>query len=232
MAVIIDAFESQYFIQDREGNVWGEIKPTYIEMEQNPSELPKIELTGYLSFDVDKVKRINETKIKMSDSVETVKLNELAYQLVSITNPYGECWEKHCKDYWEISENDKGGNEMEILEIWKERKKLENQKAMREAKKEINKRDEIVKRVKELETTLEEEYGMFFKISLKTGALTQESEEKLTQIEQEHKDKEYEIAKKEEEILAQLKICETYEQKIDILVAYGIIDKKTKQILA
>ena len=97
MAVSLsDTFQSQCFIQDIEGNIWGEIKPTNISIGPSYGTLLEIELTGYLSFDVDKVKRINETKIKMSDSVETVKLNELANQ------PGTESWV--------ISENDKRGN--------------------------------------------------------------------------------------------------------------------------
>ena len=232
MAVIRDTFESQYFIQDREGNVWGEIKPIDISMTQTSSEYPKIELSGYLSFDVDKVKEINKTKLKTSDSVGKVNLNELAYQPVSTTKSCAEWWNEYCKETWTITENNKGGNEMEILDIWTERKKLENNREMAEKKKEIQKKDEISIKIKEFEEKIKKEYDMYLGIELKTGTLTKESIEKLAQIEQEHKDKEYEITNKKEEILAQLEICETYEQKIDILIAYGIIDKKTKQILA
>ena len=194
MAVSLsDTFESQYFIQDKEGNVWGEIKPIDISMTQTSSEYPEIELSGYLS---------------------------------------AEWWKEHCKESWVISENDKGGNEMEILEIWKSRKVAEIHREMEEAKKEINKRDEIVERVKELEATLTEEYSMFTKITLETDSLTQESEEKLEEIERNHKTKHCKIIDKVDEIKAQLEICENYEQKMNILIAYGIIDKKTKQILA
>lgn len=231
MAVIRDTFESQYFIQDKEGNVWGEIKPIDIKMEQNSGELPEIELTGYLSFDVDKVKRINETKIKI-DRVDTATINELAYQPVSTTKSCAEWWNEHCRKSWIISENDKGGDEMKILEIYEKRKADKLWAELKEAKEKIIKADEITKRVAEFKEKLEEDYKMYVGVDLSIGTLTKESEEEIAKAEHEHDVEIQALKERVKEIRAQLEICENYEQKIDILVAYEIINKKTKQILA
>ena len=196
MAVSLsDTFQSQYFVQDKEGNVWGEIKPTNISIGPSYGTLLEIELTGYLSVD-----------------------NELANQ------PSTESWV--------ISENDKRGNEMEILEIYEKRKSDKLWSKLKEAKEKIIKADEITKRVAEFKEKLEEDYNMYVGVDLNIGTLTKESEEEIAKAEYEHDVELHALKEGIKEIKAQLGICENYEQKMNILIAYGIIDKKTKQILA
>ena len=99
----------------------------------------------------------------MSDSVETVKLNELANQ------PSAESWV--------ISENDKRGNEMEILGIYEKRKSDKLWAELKEAKEKIIKADEITNRVAEFKEKLEEDYKMYVGVDLSIGTLTKENEE-------------------------------------------------------
>ena len=222
-----DTFQSQYFVQDKEGNVWGEIKPTDISIEHSLGELYKIELTGYLDFDIEKVKQINKPKIKTSE----IKVDTLD----TIPNMMScEEWEKHkmeLADKCKIK-NYKGGNETEILEIYEKRKSDKLWSKLKEAKEKIIKADEITERVAEFKEKLEEDYNMYVGVDLNIGTLTKESEKEIAKAEHGHDVELHALKEGIKEIKAQLEICENYEQKMNILIAYGIIDKKTKQILA
>ena len=103
---------------------------------------------------------------------------------------------------------------------------------LKEAKEKIIKADEITKRVAEFKEKLEEDYNMYVGVDLNIGTLTKESEEEIAKAEHEHDVELQALKERVKEIKAQLEICENYEQKMNILIAYGIIDKKTKQILA
>lgn len=243
-------FESKYYIQDKDGNTWGETKPFSIDVSYGGiDKYPTITLEGHLKYDVDVLKAsqmpnhnhsitsngtvlwhningetvasISSTGVKCAE-IEVDKLSTISGMMS------WEEWTKHKEE----SKIKKGEIGMEILEIWKKRKRDKLFAELKEAKEKIIKSDEITTRVAEFKEKLEEEYKMYVGVDLNIGALTKESEEIIAQAEQEH-DLELEaLRKRSAEIEAQLKICETYEQKIDILVSYGIIDKKTKQIIA
>ena len=121
---------------------------------------------------------------------------------------------------------------MEILEIYEKRKSDKLWSELKETKEKIIKADEITKRVAEFKEKLEEDYKMYVSVDLNIGALTKESEEEIAKAEHEHDVEIQALKERVKEIRAQLQICENYEQKMNILITYEIIDKKTKQILA
>lgn len=116
-----------------------------------------------------------------------------------------------------------------ILEIYKQHKYDEITKEYNKKEQEITKKDSILKDVREFEKTLRKKYSND-NISLRTDYLSKETSDILAELYKEKERKELELYEYREEVKAQIKLCDTYDQVIDILVSYGIIDKKTKKI--
>lgn len=119
--------------------------------------------------------------------------------------------------------------EMKLLKIYQERKLEQIDKNYEQMREAIVKDDEFMKKVEEFEKALKAEYKEIYEdITVSISAKTEDTQKKLDILRKERDDAKEELSKKYVEIEAQLDICETYEQKIDVLVSYGVLDKKTK----
>lgn len=125
----------------------------------------------------------------------------------------------------------KGENEMELLEIYKNRKMEEIEKECKENIKKLEWKDEINLEIKEFEILIKQKYDLKdFEILSNTSTFTDETTFKIHKEEDNMTNKKRELRDLISEVEAQIKLCETYEQKIDVLVNYGVIDKKTKKV--
>lgn len=116
-----------------------------------------------------------------------------------------------------------------ILNIYEQNRLKEMNEEYEKKKQEITKGDSILKDVRAFEKTLRKKYSND-NISLCTDYLSKETSDIIAELYKEKNRKETELYKYREEVKAQIKLCDTYDQVIDILVSYGIIDKKTKKI--
>lgn len=122
-----------------------------------------------------------------------------------------------------------------IIEVFKKRKYNEFLINKREKEEEIRKKDEFVKiadnfknKVKEYaeKNNLDVE-GILASINI-PNIISKETKEALGKVEVEFKDNMDERNRIVEEVEAQLMIVETYEQEIEILKKYGILDENGK----
>lgn len=121
---------------------------------------------------------------------------------------------------------------MDLLEIYINRKIKEIKEEYKTKKLELIKDDEIDKKVRALKEELNDQYKMYIDINIIASDYTKETKEQLKLFDEQEKADIKEFDEKMAEVEAQLEMCETYEQRIDILTSYGIIDKKTKQLTA
>lgn len=122
-----------------------------------------------------------------------------------------------------------------IIEVFKKRKYNEFLINKREKEEEIRKKDEFVKitdnfknKIKEYaeKNNLDVE-GILASICI-PDIISKETKEALEKVEVEFKDNMDERNRIVEEVEAQLMIVETYEQEIEILKKYGILDENGK----
>lgn len=137
---------------------------------------------------------------------------------------------------WSIEEIDdivKGDNNMNnILEIYESRKA---NKLFEETKAQIEKvkmADPTYKAWKTAVDTINKIYAkdieVYGEICPREPKLSEKSEEKLKELNSSYSNQRRDIEKEIEEIKAQLSICETYEQKQNVLKLYGVINADGK----
>lgn len=121
--------------------------------------------------------------------------------------------------------------EMKILNIYMDKMLVKIDREYREKREEILKSDEIKNKVENFRKELEKEYKIYAGINLDIANKTEETLKLINELEEETAKKEKELKEKIREVEVQLEITETYEQKIDVLVNYEILDKKTKRLI-
>ena len=127
----------------------------------------------------------------------------------------------------------KEGKEMDLLKIYIARKVKEIKEEYKAKRLEITKDDEIAKKVQTLRTELNNQYnGKYIDINIVASDYTVDTKVQLKLIDEAENAAIKEFDERMAEVEAQIEICETYEQRIDILTSYNIIDKKTKQLTA
>lgn len=123
-----------------------------------------------------------------------------------------------------------------IIEVYKKRKYNEFLINKREKEEEIRKKDEFVKITDNFKNKVKEyaeknnlaDVECILNSIFIPNILTKESQEALKKAEVEFKDNMDERNRIVEEVEAQLMIVETYEQEIEILKKYGILDENGK----
>lgn len=123
-----------------------------------------------------------------------------------------------------------------IIEVYKKRKYNEFLINKREKEEEIRKKDEFVKITDNFKNKVKEyaeknnlaDVECILNSIFIPNILTKESQEALKKAEVEFKDNMDERNRIVEEVEAQLMIVETYEQEIEILKRYGILDENGK----
>ena len=122
-----------------------------------------------------------------------------------------------------------------IIEVFKKRKYNEFLINKREKEDEIRKKDEFVKIADNFKNKVKE-YAEKNNLDVESilasinipNIISKETKEALEKVEVEFKDNMDERNRIVEEVEAQLMIVETYEQEIEILKKYGILDEKGK----
>lgn len=116
---------------------------------------------------------------------------------------------------------------MKILDIYKENREKELRNAHDTAVEAISNNDEILKEINKINKKL-------IKAELPpistSGRITKETQELLDNNNKLFEEAMVNLEKYIAEVKAQLELCETYEQKIQVLINYDIIDKETKKV--
>lgn len=126
--------------------------------------------------------------------------------------------------------------EMEINNLMKtyyEMKEIEIEKEYYEKKEKIKSEDKIQDLIQEFKTNLCQYTDCSIEdinISIDNECYTKETVEMVNELRKERDETISQLKNKCKEVKSLLEITDTYEQKIDILVAYDILDKKTKKI--
>lgn len=118
-------------------------------------------------------------------------------------------------------------NLMKILDIYKENREKELRNAHDTTTEVISNNDEILKEINKINKKL-------IKAELPpistSGRITKGTQELLDNNNKLFEEKMVKLEKYIAEVKAQLELCETYEQKIQVLINYDIIDKETKKV--
>lgn len=129
------------------------------------------------------------------------------------------------------NKNKKEKKEVEILDLYKDRKRKQIRTKYLEQRKEIIGNDENVKILRDALEKLKDKIEEVKKNCLhftEADIITKETLEKLTELDKLEENETLELYKEVEEITSLLELAENYEQKIKILKNYDILDKKGK----
>ena len=125
----------------------------------------------------------------------------------------------------------KGKNKMDILDVYKERKRKALDKELLDAKENVKKEDEIQKIIIEMTNqvnTILENEGSDTRYESHPNLYTLKTEAKLDELEKEHDEHIKELRSTLEEIRALFELTDDYNERIKILKNYDILDKKGK----
>ncbi len=128
---------------------------------------------------------------------------------------------EHMKERFE-----EGENKMELLKIYRDRK---TDKLIEDADKARSKaweKNSTYKTLKDLSEKTKTKADYLFTFNFNT--IPDSVREEIDKIQKDREEKEIQLSRFVKEVEAQLKECETYEQKINILKAYEILDEKGK----
>lgn len=124
-----------------------------------------------------------------------------------------------------------GDNKMDILDVYKERKRKALDKELLDAKENVKKEDEIQNIILEMTNqvnTILENQGRKIKYEFEPNLITLETEAKLDELEKEHHKQIEELRSTLEEIRALFELTDDYNERMKILKRYGIINKDGK----
>ena len=127
----------------------------------------------------------------------------------------------------------KGDNNMNnILEIYESRKANKLFEEIKAQNEKVKMADPTYKAWKTAIDTINKIYAkdieVYGEVNLREPKLSEKSEEKLKELNNSYINQRHDIEKEIEEIKAQLSICETYEQKQNVLKLYGVINADGK----
>lgn len=131
---------------------------------------------------------------------------------------------------------EKEKNDMEILDLYKRKKRILIKDERDKKRKELYDNDEIQKiaeeMFKQINVILENEGRQIVKISspFNNELITSETDGKIKKLEEETHKKFDELDNLIEEVKAMLSMTNDYQEQIEILKNYGIIDKKTNKL--
>ncbi len=130
-----------------------------------------------------------------------------------------------------IDKINKEENEMQILDLYKERKVKALDKELLEAKENVKKEDEIQSIILEMTSqvnTILENQGKKIKYEFEPNLITLETEAKLDELEKKYYEEVANLRSTLDEIRALFELTADYNERIKILKNYDILDKKGK----
>lgn len=213
-----------------------------IEVEMNPFDdnsykLQRIKqdldpLLGSTSYHVSIIDKVEELWWK-ENTIELTSTVKLRYDMPNIKMPNyeGIVLEKLGKEILKLNNKVKEENEMQILDLYEERKRKAIEKEYSKAIKEVKKNDEIQKIIIEMTNqvnTILENQGLNKIYEFQPSLVTLETEIKIDEL----RDKQHEEIKNLrstlDEIRALFELTDDYNERIKILKNYNILDKKGK----
>lgn len=200
-----------YRIQRIEQQLDGDYSPTFQlniirTVEQCLWKEDEIELTSNVEL------RYNETDINIPDYTRIV-LDEMKRNLLKLKNKVKE------------------ENEMQILEVYKERKSKVLAKELLEAKENVKKEDEIQSIIIEMTNqvnTILENQGSDTRYESHPNLYTSKTEKELEELDKEYYEEVEILNSTIKEVEAMFEMTEDYQERMKILKRYGIINKEGK----
>lgn len=119
-----------------------------------------------------------------------------------------------------------GENEMKLLEIYRDRKMDKIFKELDTAQDKAWEKDSTYKTLKDLSEKTKTKNGYLFTFNFDN--MPDSVREEINKAQKNREEKEVQLSRLMDEVNAQLSECETYEQKINILKTYEILDEKGK----
>ena len=182
-----------------------------------------------------------EKDLQLLEREERVVINKDMIDSFCKFDGYGQLakWEKHVNNGIIddiIKYNNKGEFKMELLNIYQQRKQIKISEEFENKRKELRKKDtlytKLLKLKEEYENRLSDEHALrddgYSIFSLNNYKAPKALMEEFNDLEREEDSAYSELSKLVEEVKAQLSICETYEQKMNILKVYGILTEEGK----
>ena len=213
-----------------------------IEVEMNPFDDNTYKLQG-IKQDLDPLLGSTSYQVSIIDKVEELWWGEKHIELTStvklrydvpnikMSDYKGIVLEKMEKEILKLNDKVKEEKEMQILDLYEERKRKAIEKEYAEAKEIARKDDEIQKIIIEMTNqvnTILENQGSTAIYEFKPSLVTAKTQERLDMLEK-GKDKEIEELRSTlREISALFELTDDYNERIKILKNYDILDKKGK----
>ena len=213
-----------------------------IEVEMNPFDEDSYKLKGIkqdfdpiygsTSFQVNIIDKVEQLWWK-EDTIELTSNVKLRYDApnINVSDYKGIVLEKMEKEILKLNEKVKEEKEINILEIYKERKIKTFEKELSEAKKIAIKEDEIQKIIIEMTNqvnTILENEDSNTRYESHPNLYTLKTETKLDELNDKYHEQIEELRSTLEEIRALFELTDDYNERIKILKNYNILDKKGK----
>lgn len=121
---------------------------------------------------------------------------------------------------------EEGENKMKLLEIYRDRKMEKLSEDAEAARAKAWEKDTTYKALKDLSEKTKTKDGYLFTFNF--AFMPDSVREEIDKIQKDREEKEIQLNRLINEVEAQLTECETYEQKVNVLKAYEILDEKGK----
>ena len=213
-----------------------------IEVEMNPFDDNTYKLQG-IKQDLDPLLGSTSYQVSIIDKVEELWWGEKHIELTStvklrydvpnikMSDYKGIVLEKMEKEILKLNDKVKEEKEMDILEIYKERKIKTLEKEFSEAKKVAIEEDEIQKIIIEMTNqvnTILENEDSDTRYESHPNLYTSKTEAKLNELNDKYHEQIEELRSTLDEIRALFELTDDYNERIKILKNYDILDKKGK----
>lgn len=213
-----------------------------IEVEMNPFDDNTYKLQG-IKQDFDPIYGSTSFQVNIIDKVEQLWWKENTIELTSnvklrydapninVSDYKGIVLEKMEKEILKLNDKVKEEKEMNILEIYKERKIKTLEKEFSEAKKVAIEEDEIQKIIIEMTNqvnTILENEDSDTRYESHPNLYTSKTEAKLNKLNDKYHEQIEELRSTLDEIRALFELTNDYNERIKILKNYDILDKKGK----
>jgi len=213
-----------------------------IEVEMNPFDDNTYKLQG-IKQDLDPLLGSTSYQVSIIDKVEELWWGEKHIELTStvklrydvpnikMSDYKGIVLEKMEKEILKLNDKVKEEKEMQILDLYEERKRKAIEKEYAEAKEIARKDDEIQKIIIEMTNqvnTILENQGSTAIYEFKPSLVTAKTQERLDMLEKGKGKEIEELRSTLDEIRALFELTDDYNERIKILKNYDILDKKGK----
>ena len=213
-----------------------------IEVEMNPFDDNTYKLRG-IKQDLDPLLGSTSYQVSIIDKVEELWWEEKHIELTSTVKLRYDVPNIKRSDYTSIVLDEMERNllklknkvkeekEMDILDLYKERKIKALEKELLEAKENVKKEDEIQSIIIEMTNqvnTILENQGQKAKYEFEPNLITLETELKIDELNDKYHKEVENLRLTIEEIKAMFELTDDYNERIKILKDYDILDKKGK----